>query len=74
MSSALNIPSIVGVESMKQKLLNFNGNPKGLVNLCKKNTAILNDKTTMTFSAKEGKQLQIYKNVKQYIKKTFSFR
>ena len=68
MSPTLNIPNIVGVESKKQKLLSCNGNPKGnsLVNLCKKNTTILNDKTTMTFCAKTGKQLLVYKNVNQY--------
>ena len=67
MSPAINIPNIVDVESMKQKLLSCNGNPNGnsLVNLCKKNTTILNDKTKMTFPTKTGKQLEIYKYFNQ---------
>ena len=68
LSLASNNPNIVGLENKKQKLLSCNGNLKGnsLVNLCKKNTTILNDKTTMTFCAKTGKQLLVYKNVNQY--------
>ena len=62
MFPALNIPNTIGVESKKEKLLSCKGNPKGnsLVNFCKKNTTLMNDKTTMKFSSKTGKQLLVY--------------
>ena len=58
-SSALNIPNIVGVQSKKQKLHICNGIPKcnSFVNFCKNNTTIHNDNIKMTLSANSGKQL-----------------